>query len=297
MLKTIICTIALIFTTSLLFSQDYAKQFKEFSSKNDTSAQAKVLNAWSTASPEDAELFIAYFNYYLKKSRTEVVSVDKTQKDKSSFVISDTGTGEPVGYLNSYVKYNPEILQKGFGYLDRAIVLYPTRLDIRFGKIYMLGEVENYSEFKKEIIATIEFSNKINNAWLWKEGRPLENPERFFLNSLQGCVETLYYTDDDKLLPLIRQISETVIKYYPEHVESLSNIALTYLIAEKYDQALSFLLKAEQVAPKDVVVLNNIAEAYRHKGDKLSAKKYYEKIIMYGDKDEEQNAKRKIKSL
>jgi tetratricopeptide (TPR) repeat protein len=297
MLKTIAITTAFVLTSFLSFGQDYTKQFKDLSAKNDTSGQARVLTAWAAASPKDPELFIAYFNYYVRRSMTEVVSLDRKQKDKNSFVVSDTGTGKPVAYLNSSVKYKSDILQKGFDYINQGIALHPTRLDMRFGKIYMLGEAENYSEFTKEIIATIDYGNKINNAWLWKEGKPLENPKQFFLGSLQDYITTIYNTQDDNLLSLMRQISEVVIKNYPDHVESLSNIALTYLITGEYDKALPFLLRAEKVAPKDVVVLNNIAEAYKRKGDKANAKTYYEKVIKYGNKDEVEDARQKMKGL
>lgn len=47
----------------------------------------------------------------------------------------------------------------------------------------------------------------------------------------------------------------------PNHVESLNNVALTYLVAGNYDKALFYLLRDETLAPKDVIVLNNIAEA------------------------------------
>lgn len=297
MQKTIFLSTVFILTSLLSFSQDFARQFKDLSSKNDTSGQVKLLSAWSTASPNDPELFIAYFNYYVRRSMTEVISLDKTQKDKNSFVVADTGSGKTVAYLNSSTKYKSDILQKGFDYINQGISLHPTRLDMRFGKVYMLGQAENYSEFTKEIIATIDYGNKINNAWLWKEAKPLENSKQFFLSSLQDYITTIYNTEDDNLLPLMRQISETVIKYYPDHVESLSNIALTYLITGDYDKALPYLLKAEKVAPKDVIVLNNIAEAYKRKGDKTNAKSYYEKVIKYGNKDEIQDARQKIRSL
>lgn len=297
MSKTIITTTALLFTTLLAFSQDFRKQFRDFSAKDDTSGQAKVLAAWEKATPKDPELFIAYFNFYVKKSSAEIVSLDQTKNTQNSFVITDTTSGKPVAFLNSSLNYKSDILQKGFEYMDHGIELYPSRLDMRFGKIYMLGEAENYPEFVKEIVLTIDYSTKINNNWLWKEGKPLENPKKFFLGTPQVYVKTIYNTEDDKLLPLIRQISEAVIKYYPDHVESLANIALTYLLTEEYDKALPFLLKAEKIAPKDIVVLNNIAETYKQKGDKANARIYYEKIIQNGSKEESQRAKAQLQTL
>ena len=168
---------------------------------------------------------------------------------------------------------------------------------MRFGKIYMLGQCENFPEFTKSIIQTIDFDNKIKNAWLWKDDKPLEDSRQFFLSSIQDYIATIYDKEDDKLLPYMRQISEALLKYHPDHVESLSNVALTYLIIGDHDKALPYLLKAEIAAPKDIIVLNNIAETYKRKKDNSKAKTYYEKIIKYGDAEEVQNAKEQIKKL
>jgi tetratricopeptide (TPR) repeat protein len=297
MLKSFAITTAFLLVSFQLFSQDFASQYKKIAGSNDTAAQAKILTAWEAALPKDPELFIAYFNYYIKKSLTEVVSMDPIPKENNTFVVTDTGTGKPVAYLNASVKYESGVLQKGFDYINRGIALHPTRLDMRFGKIYMLGQAENYPEFTNEIIKIIDFDNKINHEWLWKQGEPLDDPKDFFLGSLQDYINTIYETENDSLLPLMRQISEAVIRYYPNHVESLSNIAITYLIAEEYDKALPFLLQAERASPKDIIVLNNIAEAYKRLGDKANAKAYFEKIIRYGNKEEAKDAKQSMKSL
>ena len=57
------------------------------------------------------------------------------------------------------------------------------------------------------------------------------------------------------------------------------------------------LLKAEKYAPSDYIVLNNIAEAYKRKGDTSNALTYYEKVIKYGDDEAKADAKKKIEEL
>jgi len=289
-------SLALILITVSTHAQEFEKKFKELSSKNDTTAQSKLLKEWEAAEPENPELYIAYFNFYVTKSMEEFISLDEKPK-KESFQLRDTGNGKPVGYLNFSTNYRTEFLQKGFGYIDKGLALYPNRLDMRFGKIYMLGEAQNYPVFTKTIIETIDYGNSIKDAWLWKEGKPLEDAKRFFLNSMQDYIGTLYNTEDDDLLPDMRRISETILKYNPGHVISLANVALTYIIKEDYDRGLTYLLKAEKIDPKDIIVLNNIAQAYVRKKDNAKAKLYYEKIIKYGTKEDADDAKERIKEL
>jgi len=276
--------------------QDFQKNFKELSAKNDTAAQSKLLKEWETAKPKDPELYIAYFNFYVKKSSEELITLDEKPK-KESFQLSDTGNGKPVGYLNFSTRYRSDILQKGFDYIDKGITLHPGRLDMRFGKIYMLSEAENYDMFTVVIIETIDHGNNIKDAWLWKEAKPLEDAKQFFLSSMQDYISTLYNTENDDLLSNMRQISEAILKYNPDDVISLANIALTYIIKEDYDKGLPYLLKAEKIDPKDIVVLNNIAEVYVRKKDNPNARIYYEKIIKIGSKEEADDAREKLKKL
>lgn len=295
--KSFAFTIILCSTSLFATSQDYVKQFKTLQSKQDTASQIRLLKTWETAAPKDPELFITYFNYYAQQSMKEMLSIDLNAKAGQAIEMNDPKTGQPVAYLNSSVNYRSDILQKGFDYIDKGIALYPTRLDMKFGRIYMLGQAENYAAFTKMIIETIDYANSINYAFTWKEGKQLENPKQFFLSSLQDYNNTLYNTENDNLLPNMREIAEAVLKYNPNHVESLSNAALTYLLTEKYDKALEYLLKAEKVAPKDVVILNNIAQAYKRKNDKPNAKIYLGKILKVGNKEEVENAKDDIKNL
>jgi Flp pilus assembly protein TadD len=105
------------------------------------------------------------------------------------------------------------------------------------------------------------------------------------------------YNAGDSQLNNMKAIAEAVLKYYPDHVENLSNLAITYLIQKDYTNALTPLLKAEKIAPTDYIVLNNIAYCYDTKGDKANAIKYYELTEKYGDERAKQSAKKKLAEL
>ena len=293
-------TLALLTATVLIsffsFSQDYRQRYKDCSAKGDTIGMAQALKEWESASPKDPEMFIGFFNYYVRMASHENISLVPNKKGKSGFQLTDS-TGKVAGYLNSSVNYDSRILQQGFDYINKGISFHPTRLDMRFGKVYMLGKAENYAAYTKTIIETIDFGNSINNAWLWKEGKPLDNPKKFFITTIQDYQANLYNTEDDNLLPYMREIAEEMLKYYPDHVESLANVALSYLVVGEYDKGLPYLLKAETFAPKDIVVLNNIAQVYKRKNDKVNAKTYLQKIIKYGSKEEVEIAKEQLKEL
>lgn len=167
---------------------------------------------------------------------------------------------------------------------------------MRFGKIYLLSEAKDYDAFTDEIVKAIDYG-KSTQDWLWKGGEKLPDAERFFLENIQGYVGQIYNTGDDGLLPLMRRISETVLTYYPNQVQSLSNVAITYLLGGEFDKAIPVLLKAEKANPEDIIVLNNLAEAYKRTGKTSDAKACFEKIIRYGSEEDQAYAREKLKEL
>lgn len=277
------------------FAQNYKGDFSRLLKEKETAAQWQLLQNWQQAAPADAELFLAYFNYYFRASRQEMVRLSDAGNEKSSLAITDS-TGAQVGYLTDDFGYDSATLDKAFQYIDKGISTYTTRLDMRLGKIYALGQIENYERFTNEIVTAIETSNQLKSQWTWADNKKMEDPEKFFLGAVQDYVVQLYNAGDDQL-DRMRTIAQTVLKYYPKHVESLSNLAITYGLQGNYDKALQSLLQAEKIMPRDVIVLNNIATMYERKGDKLNAIKYFELTAKLGDKEIRNEAVKKLKAL
>ncbi len=279
--------------------QTFKQQFNDLVSKKDTVGEQQILEKWEKADSNDPELYVAYFNYFAKKSKKEIVRLDGNGKGREGLQIMDKDSSkkEPVAFLYGDTYYDKDILKKGFDYIDIGIKKHPNRLDMRFGKIYMLGQIEDYEKFTVEIINTIDYSIINKNQWTWSDDQPVDNPKQFFLGSLQGYQVQLYNTENDDLLDNMKRIAETVLKYYPDHIEGLSNLSIVFMLQKQYDKALESLLKAEKLNPKDYIVLSNIAQAYKKKGDTNNAIKYYELTIKHGDDQAKKYAQGQIDEL
>jgi tetratricopeptide (TPR) repeat protein len=225
-----------------------------------------------------------------------MIGFDSKPNSEESLQLMDS-TNQVMGFLVGKTYFNPDLLDKAFTSINNGIKKYPARLDMRFGKIYALGQSENWEEFTNEVIKTIDYSQEINNKWTWTNNEPVEDSENFFLGNIQGYQTQIYNTENDSLLKNMREISEQILKYYPNHVESLSNISVSYLLTGEYEKALIPLLKAEKIDPKDAIVLSNIAQAYKLKEDKENAIKYYKKTIEFGDERIKEFAEQQIKLL
>src|SRR5690606_4466652 len=133
---------------------------------------------------------IPHFNFYIVQSRKEVMKLSTEEpKNQKSLAISPQDTSQKeMGFTYSVTYYDKNVMDTALSYINRGIELNPQRLDMRFGKIYMLGNMEEYQVFTDEIIKTIQHSNANNNKWLWTENKPLDQPKEFMLNSIQDYV-------------------------------------------------------------------------------------------------------------
>ena len=117
------------------------------------------------------------------------------------------------------------------------------------------------------------------------------------LGSIQEYLKQLYDTEDDHLLENMQQIGEITLTYYPNNIDILSSTAVANLLTKNYDKAIVYLKQAEQLNPKDFIILNNIAQGYKLKGDKENAIKYYQLTEQQGDAPAKKLGRKNIDEL
>lgn len=300
-MKIHLLSAVLFLTIQCVFGQNDLQQFKLLSENKDTLGQRILLENWEKRSLNDPELYVAYFNYFVEKSRSEVLVIGQDLKQNAYMVLEiesqDSSKQDRVEYMYRQVSFQEFYTQKAIEWIDKGIDRFPNRLDMRFGKIYFLGLLENYEAFTEQIIQTVDYSAINQNQWLWSENCVLEQPKEMMLGSIQDYQNDLYATSQDTLLYNMQKIAEAVLKVYPDHIESLSNIGAVYFLLGQYEKALTPLLTAYQLNPKDLVVINNIAEIYNELGLNIKAEAYYRLMMKYGDKQDKKYAKEKIKEL
>ena len=280
-----------LFFTPRIHAQNYKQEFEKLCEKGDTIKQRSLLAKWEKARPNDAELYIAYFNYYVSRSKTEIV----TKVSHPAAATTKVKSKQKSGYT-SEIGYRPEPLALGFKYINAGMAKYPDRLDIRFGKIYMLGETQKYAQLTQEIVNVINYSTTIQNKWKWTDNKLLEKPEQFMLSAIQEYVAQIFNAGKSQA-DNMKEIAETVLKFYTKHVESLSDLGIVYTMQGDQNNALKYFLKANAIEPKDFIVLNNIANIYNKKKDTTNAIRYYEQALKYGDTEAKELANKELKRL
>ncbi len=167
------------------------------------------------------------------------VSKEKPQNaDMSNVMVALDKNRQPVMFMT--VRYDQALLNQALAKIDEGIARYPNRLDMRFGKAYILSRNKDWDGYTNEMVKAIQQAKVNNNQWLW-EGN----------------------ADDKKLLANVRKISNELLKLYPNNVQSINNIATSYAMGGDYTNGLKYFLQAEKINPQDPVILLNIANVYK----------------------------------
>lgn len=231
MKRILIIAIGLLFGTNV-YGQDYYEKFKRLSADKDSVGQRNLLGEWQKKNSNDPELYTCYFNYYVQKSMSEVIRLDNDPGTGKNLQITDSAN-KVVGYIHGETSYNPKYLNLGFEIIDKGITIFPNRLDMRFGKIHMLGQIYNYDAFTDEIVKSIDFSSKNKNKWQWTMNELVKEPKDFLLDNIQTYINNLFDLGDGQSKN-IRRIAEATLKNYPDHVISLSNLGISYIFENNY---------------------------------------------------------------
>ncbi len=120
-----------------------------------------LLQEWVSTSPDDPEVYLGYFNFYVHNARREYRTFLPVEnpEDATNFEV-DKETGHIVTYLSSEITsnvvYNQEEITKGLHYIDRSLQKFPRRFDMHLGKLIVLMEAERYADVKDCLIRFIE---------------------------------------------------------------------------------------------------------------------------------------------
>jgi tetratricopeptide (TPR) repeat protein len=227
-----------------------------------------LLGRWENSDPTNPEVYIAYLNYYLA-----------------------------VGHMNPSVTYDDKSIAAGISKLNEGLKYGTERLDMYFGKIHILNEVQDYVGAGDVLVQVLNRSVENHNGWLWSDNKPVEDGQEFLLNVIQDYYRKWIDAETQESLAVVQNASETQIKLYPGHIYGYNNLAYSFALRRNYAAALTYFLKAEQIDPHDLLVINNIAQTYERLGNKAKAKEYYRKILMAGTDEQKKYAQEQLDRL
>lgn len=234
-----------------LSAQSYSDDFYDALNSDNVHQQRRILASWAMNSPGDIDFYIAQFNHY--------INLSMSQNDNPVLAAS--------------------LADSGLTTIDHAIHLFPERLDLRFGKIYFLGQLMRWQSFADEVVLTLNRSEKTNHQWQFPN---FDQGGRILI--IEGVQDYLYTLNEatqnadpearKAILPHIRRIAHRAAQLFPSEPTFLSSLAYTYIAEGDYETALRHLNRAEQLSPNDPAVLQQLVDVYSRIKNKKQAANY-----------------------
>lgn len=267
------------FSFKIVEAQNVYDNFYKALHEKDSATVEQILSEIRYSNDQSAERYIAEYNYWVNKAHVSEGPILSTELPEGVdvsgvFTLTDS-MGNIAGYMYGVEYYDSLLTDSALLIISEGIQRHPNRLDMRFGKIYLLGQSGRWQSYTDEILSTLEHSAKNNNAW--KYPNVTESMDTILIYSILDYEKALYSAlsksdtltvQDTMKIHYMRSIAQRMLRLYPHDVFSLNIMAVTYHVMGQEDSALVWLLRAEKVNPRDALVLLNIADTYNRLGDR-----------------------------
>lgn len=242
-----------------------------------------LIENWSKAEPENPDMLTARFYYHIAKAQgTEVVARKEARYLGSAPMLTlQDSTGADVHYYE-VIKYDDDLFAEALKAVDKAISVYPQRLDFRFMKAnaYMSYERESPDMALSNILGLAHDYMTSGKSWTYKEGgQQVEVDPELYAQMMQEYCVTLYTLGTPASYEAFLKLSQRMNGYMPKNAAFLANIGSYHMVVAKDPKtALKYYDKALKLDPQARDIVNNALLAARKlKNPKLEKK--YQKML------------------
>lgn len=283
----------LLFLKSICFGQNYNEKFKQICSEGSLIDSEEFLIEWKNAEPDNPEMLIGLFNYYLLKSE----SITGKPNFLGGYIFSASESDSiSLKKITKKLRKSDSLFSISQKYLNLGIKKNINRLDMHLGKMHSLNEKGMKKKFVNSFKSLIRQNNINGGKWLWTENKISHKTEKEFIGIAQSYIYKMMNVnspDFDKII----EISKLGLETYPKNHILLSNIGICKLQLGEINNAITFLKKGLKSKPDDIIIMFNLANAYTHIGEAKEAKKLYQFIIENGDEKNSKYAKELMDKL
>lgn len=258
-----------------------------------------LLQRWGKDYPDDMDMLLGKFTYYLSKSQSnsmEKIDASKYLGEAPTLTLKDS-LGNDVNYFQ-VTNYDDELFGQATQAIDKAIGLAQDRLDLRLYKIaaligYEKGSPDMALSGLKELI---DYDGHSHPTWIYPG---FESGPDLFPSLVQEYCYTFFRQATPASYEAFKEVSEKMAGYYPKNTVFLTNIGSYYLVY-KHDSknALKMYNKVLKKDPGDYTAIKNCVLLARSDKNKKLEKKYLAMLAkVTPDETEKLQAEARLKSL
>lgn len=307
-MKKILLTIIAVLTLLPLSAQtktprkDYLDRYQLLVSKLGVAGVGveTLLQRWEKDYPEDTDMLLGKFSYYLTKSQSssiELIDAPKYLGNAPALTLKDS-LGRDVNYFQ-VVNYDDELFGKATQAIEKAIELNPDRLDLRLFKISSLIGYEKDSPDMAlaGLKALIDYNGHSHPDWVYPDVEKVD--DELFPDVMQEYCYSFFRIGTPHTFEAFKELSEKMLSYYPGHTVYMTNIGSYYLVF-KHDSkaALKMYNKVLKKNPDDYTAIKNCVLLARSDKNVKLEKKYLPMLVrVTTDEAEKASAQARLDAL
>ncbi len=256
-----------------------------------------VLNNWEKMDSTNAKMLLGKFSYLFTKAQTSQV-ITRSEKKYLGMdpVLSLKDTlGNDVYYFQDNL-FDDELYGQAVKTADKAIAIYPDRLDFRFLKAnaYIAYEKESPDMALAYLQNLVRENAKRTLPWQY-DG--IETDADFFEDAMQEYCFSFYSIGSNASYEAFKTLSELLLGLYPDNTEFMNNIGSYYLLKQECKAALKYYGKVLKKVPDDYTAMQNGLIATRKLKNVKLEKKYLSYILKYGSEKDKLLAEGRLNAL
>lgn len=283
-----------IVTVFPVFSKTIKERFYDNLMAQRYNAADSLLKVWQAENPDDAELIAARFNYYLNKSRQEMIVLTSDTTATTGYTFADS-TGTKAGAITSEVCWDNDLFDDAVNEIESGIKRFPRRLDFRFGLAKAFEMRDLYDREADVLVKVLDECRKPGTEWLWIENIAIPS-EDLIRDSMFDYFTVLFRNNADKQL---QSLCRKYLEVFNDDIRVLNILGGSLFATSQLHEALEAFEKARTLAPDDGLIICNIGTMYTLCGKKDKAKEVYHAIIDNPrcDAESQQIAKEALQAL
>ena len=256
-----------------------------------------VLNSWEKEDANNQNMLLGKFKYYFNKAQsTQIVAkYEKRYLGMDPILALKDSLGRQVCSFQE-VFYDDELYGQAIKALDKAVLLNPDRLDLKFMKANALLAYEKGSPdiTLNYLLQLTDEAAARNKDWdFGKEKRE----KKFFEDAIQEYCYSLFSIGTPASKDAFMTLSTKLNKIFPSNFDFLNNIGSYQLVNSDFKGALKTYLKVLKKQPNNMTAIQNCVLASRLMKDVKSEIKYLQMMVKYAPEQEALMAKSRIEVL
>ncbi len=280
-------------------SEKYEQRYNLLVSKlgQDGIGVETVLNNWEKADSTNSKMLLGKFSYFFTKAQTTQIVAKPSKKylGMDPVISLKDSLDNDVHYYQVNV-FDDDLYGQAMKAADKAVALYPDRLDFRFLKAnaYIAYEKDSPDMALAYLMNLAKENAAGNTSWKY-EGADVDSD--FFAEAMQEYCYSFYSIGSPASYEAFKTLSEQLLKIYPDNMGFMNNIGSYYLVNQEYKTALKYYDKVLKKVPDDYTAMQNgLLAARKMKNTKLE-RKYLGFMMKYGSQKDRLVAKGRLEAL